>query len=149
MTEQHTPTPHPFAKEITEWLQDTSQQLWCILEGSANWYSVKENQGFIQRVLNTRYVHSVHVGPNPPPKEAVYFDRNHYTINASVTDTSLVLDTAFVVDLQQPTGVRLVKDSDMHIPDECFKRGFVYLTHEDALMKAKHLADKIGLGLAM
>jgi len=149
MTEQHTPIPHPFAKEITEWLKDTSQPLLYIVKGYDSWHSGTANNG-PSRILETiSELAGVHVGNNPPPKESVYFDRKHYTINAPVKDASLVLKAAFVVDLHQPTGVRVVEDSDIHIPDECFERGFVYLNHEDALMKAKHLMDKIGLGLAM
>ena len=88
MTEQHTPTPHPFAKEITEWLKDTSQPLMYIVEGSDRWHSGTVNNG-PSRILETMSeLAGVHVGNNPPPKESVYFDRKHYTINAPVKDAS-------------------------------------------------------------
>ena len=147
MTEQHTPTPHPFAKEITEWLKDTSQPLLYVVKGSDRWHSGTANNG-PSRILETMSeLAGVHVGNNPPPKESVYFDRKHYTINAPIKGVEG--SPLFIVDLHQSTGVLTLEDPDIHIPNECFERGFVYLHHEDALMKAKHLMDKIGLGLAM
>lgn len=150
MTEQHTPTPHPFAKEITEWLKDTSQPLMYVVKGSDRWYSGTANNG-PSRILETiGELAGVHVGNNPPPKEAVCFDLKHYTINAPIKDIKEAEgNQIFIVDLHQSTGVLTLEDSDIHFLEECFKRGFVYLNHEDALMKAKHLMDKIGLGLAM
>ena len=150
MTEQHTLTPHPFAKELKQWLDDTSKPLWYILNGDSHWHIVKDSPACSARVLSADYVHAIHVGENPPPKEGVYFDRKHYTINAPIKDIKEAEgNPLFIVDLHQSTGVLTLEDSDIHFLEECFKRGFVYLNHEDALMKAKHLMDKIGLGLAM
>lgn len=133
----NTPKPHPFAKEISAWLQDTTQSL--LVRNFTEWQIVPSSFFTDPIRYHAAGVWVGHVtDTNHPP---VYEYMNDKCIKAGLTieevqQFSLEGTYFWLVDLSQPEPYCTKKHSSL-ITNHAIEHGLVYANQEEAAAKSK------------